>query len=377
MAPGGVVSVLGQSWCGKNNKAGSPTVPPGGEFPVPTTSDVPLLALRCGPAIFGTEPISDTSNNLSVTVCVNGEILASGTVPLNATKHPLSFSLSALQPGSKAYIISCQRFHLHTTPPWAHLSEKPVDIGSVTKMDMCTGVLLANLLTAVMMGPTGRHSRLTPTPSLISWRRTYWLNLIHIVPPFPPFGNLTVLEEVLDEMQRVGLYLMYDMRGQASESDNNATAPHAYFRTYMNDTSITGQRHTFLVRLRVPSSLLGPARVTKAVPDCCDFRAGKCAGPVISQERGGGCSFGNPQGSSLVKPPPTTVLVLVQEAASLLAFNSLLVRVPTTASAPLDAVISTPANVLVPSVALEGDGGFGFGDAQPNDNAARRPHGQP
>jgi hypothetical protein len=28
---------------------------------------------------------------------------------------------------------------------------------------------------------------------------------------------------------------------------------------------------------------------------CCGFRSGKCAGPVVAQERDGGCGFGNAQ----------------------------------------------------------------------------------
>ncbi|KAH6612725.1 hypothetical protein C7974DRAFT_437990 [Boeremia exigua] len=27
---------------------------------------------------------------------------------------------------------------------------------------------------------------------------------------------------------------------------------------------------------------------------CCGFKSGKCAGPVVAQERDGGCGFGNP-----------------------------------------------------------------------------------
>jgi hypothetical protein len=30
--------------------------------------------------------------------------------------------------------------------------------------------------------------------------------------PIPSFDNLTALDDVLDEMERVGMYLMYDMR---------------------------------------------------------------------------------------------------------------------------------------------------------------------
>ncbi|KAK7026408.1 hypothetical protein VNI00_015643 [Paramarasmius palmivorus] len=261
---GGFGLVLGQTWCGKNYMASSPVVPPGGEFPIPETSDVPLLALRCGqavkpylpeditptddssfvsilvdtPVVFskitGAEPISDTSSDLSVTVIVDGETLTSGTVPLNATKHPLTFSLSSLEPRTEAYAISCQasvggQNFTHDTI-LTYLPEKPTDIGSVTKMDMRTGALLARPAD----GSDGPYERVLPIGfytqfdnflaknlSAIKVLKDQGFNIIH---PVPSFENMTALDEVLDEMQRVGLYLMYDMRG-----------------TYMNDTSVTEQ----------------------------------------------------------------------------------------------------------------------------------------
>ena len=30
--------------------------------------------------------------------------------------------------------------------------------------------------------------------------------------PIPPFSNLTALSEVVERMEKVGIYLMYDMR---------------------------------------------------------------------------------------------------------------------------------------------------------------------
>ncbi|KAI3614836.1 hypothetical protein WG66_003340 [Moniliophthora roreri] len=263
-AAGGVGSVLGQTWCNKNYMVSQPIVPPGGEFPIPDISDVPLLALRCGPAvkpylpedtiatddksfvsilvdtpvvfskILGAEPISDTSSDLSITVAVNGETLTSGTVPLNATKHPLSFSLSSLEPRTEAYAISCttsvggQTFtHSNTL---TYLPEKPADIGSVTKMDMRTGALLAKPAD----GSDGPYERVLPIGFYTQFDSFLAKNLSAIkvlkdqgepqIHPVPSFENATALEEVLDEMQRVGLYLMYDMRG-----------------TYMNDTSVTTQ----------------------------------------------------------------------------------------------------------------------------------------
>jgi len=46
----------------------------------------------------------------------------------------------------------------------------------------------------------------------------------HQIHPVPAFSNMTLLEQVVDRMQEVGMYLMYDMRW-----------------TYMNSTSVTEQ----------------------------------------------------------------------------------------------------------------------------------------
>ena len=152
----------------------------GGQFPIAATSSTPLLALRCAPAIrpylaedattlssldmailidatvtsqqiFNAAPISLSSLNatgvLNVSVSVDGKELTSGTVPLNATKHALSFSLSSLQPRVEAYTITCsasfssQRYQ--ATGSLTYLPDPPSSIGSVTKMDLRTGALLA------------------------------------------------------------------------------------------------------------------------------------------------------------------------------------------------------------------------------------------
>ena len=148
----------------------------GGKFPIPATSPTSLLALRCAPAIrpylaedattlspqdmailidapvtfqqiSNAAPISNTSGVLSVSVSVDGKSLASGTVPLNATKHALSFSLSSLTPRVEAYTITCsatfssQKYQ--TTGSLTYLPDPPASIGSVTKMDLRTGAVLA------------------------------------------------------------------------------------------------------------------------------------------------------------------------------------------------------------------------------------------
>lgn len=151
----------------------------GGQFPIPATSSSPLLAFRCAPAlrpylpddINTADPSSvsilvDTSvvfsritnaasitlpsganSGLAVTVTIDGQQVASGDVALNTTKNALHFSLSSLQPRKAAYSISCtgtlgsQVFH--ATGALTYLPTPPVGIGSVTKMDLRTGVLLA------------------------------------------------------------------------------------------------------------------------------------------------------------------------------------------------------------------------------------------
>lgn len=146
----------------------------GGQSPIPATSKAPLLAFRCTqairpylpgdktdgprPAILidtpivyshidNAEPISTHQDALDVKVFVDKLLLAQGTVPLNAAKYELPFSLADLEPSSKAYKLSCiataesQRFEASSL--LTYLPDPPPSIGSVTKMDLRTGALLA------------------------------------------------------------------------------------------------------------------------------------------------------------------------------------------------------------------------------------------
>ncbi|PBK85663.1 hypothetical protein ARMGADRAFT_1169415 [Armillaria gallica] len=269
--------VSAQTWCNKNYMSTEPIVFPGGQFPVPERSATPLLALRCGQAIrpylpedrdgidddptaisilvdtpitysliTGASHFTDTlSTTLKVTVSAEGKTLASGRVPINASKHALSLSLSALTPRTEAYNISCvgetesgERFA--TTSLLSYLPTPPRGIGSVTKMDMRTGGLLARPAhkdgAYERVFPIGFYTQfdsyLAVNLSAIGILKEQGFNIIH---PVPTFSNLTALDEVLDEMERVGLYLMYDMRA-----------------TYMNSTSVTEQVN----RIKSRSNLL-------------------------------------------------------------------------------------------------------------------------
>ncbi|KAH9476841.1 hypothetical protein JR316_0010757 [Psilocybe cubensis] len=263
-----VLGVSAQTWCGKHYMASSPIVPPGGLFPIPAVSKTPLLALRCSPAIrpyleedansdsddvailidtpvtfseiANAAPISLphlndlTSTSLSVTVTVDGKKLASGNVPLNATKHALPFKLSALKPQTKAFNISCtatlQSQKFEASGSLSFLPPPPADIGSVTKMDLRTGAVLARPATGepgpfAPVFPIGFYTDfggyLVNDFTIPSQLKAQGFTVVH---PIPSFDNLTALDIVLDKMQEAGLYLMYDMR-----------------LDYMNATAVTEQ----------------------------------------------------------------------------------------------------------------------------------------
>lgn len=151
---------------------------PGGQFPIPAATNSPLLSFRCTPAIRpylpsdvssssqwsaksilidtpvrfsqipGVSPITfQGGDQLSVTVSLNGTNIASGSVPLNATNHALSFNLGSLSPNTQPHTLTCtatlgnQTFN--TTSALTFLPEAPSSIGSVTKMDLRTGAMLA------------------------------------------------------------------------------------------------------------------------------------------------------------------------------------------------------------------------------------------
>jgi hypothetical protein len=266
--------VNAQTWCGKNYMITEPVTNPGGQFPQSQIFTSPHIALRCGPAvkpylpddvnshssdptfvsilvdtpvtftnISGATPFSQSegsnlnasSSHLSVQVLLDGKPLTSGTVPLNASKHALEFSLSSLEPRTKAYELTCLgSFNgdnvVNGTSLLTYLPSKPADIGGVTKIDIRSGALLARPPTGEdgpyeRVFPVGFYTQydpyLTQNLSVLALLKEQGFTVVH---PVPDFDNITVLDEVLDKMQEVGLWLMYDMRN-----------------TYQNTTSVTEQ----------------------------------------------------------------------------------------------------------------------------------------
>ncbi|KAJ9497085.1 hypothetical protein LTR99_003829 [Exophiala xenobiotica] len=139
---------------------------------------------------------------------------------------------------------------------------------------------------------------------------------------------------------------------------------------------------------------------------CCGFNSGKCAGPVVAQERDGGCGFGNPTpnanaamaltGGAPVATSPATAAAPATTAAAGAASAA------NGASAAVNSNLAGSANVgngagkqfitgqclsdadcasgccgfntglcAGAVIAQTRDGGCGFGDTSPNSNAAQ------
>ncbi|KAF9497331.1 hypothetical protein BDN71DRAFT_1429520 [Pleurotus eryngii] len=318
-----------QTWCNKNYMSTSPIVPPGGQFPVPPSSATPFLSLRCAPAIRpylpadvdsrdefaanailidtpvrfaqlpNSAPITFTSSSaLTVIVAIDGKTIASGIVPLNATKHALSFSLNSLKPQASPYNLSCtanldsspaQTFHAGGALTF--LPNPPAGMGSVTKMDLRTGALLARPANGkggdfAPVFPIGFYTQfdnyLAKNLSVLNELKAqgFTISRSHLqVHPVPTFGSPDALKAVLDRMQEVGLYLMYDMRG-----------------TYMNATSVTAQVNDIKSR---PNMLLwytadepdGTSDPLSATADSYDLITSLDGGPSSSAAKTGGTGY--------------------------------------------------------------------------------------
>ncbi|OBT87406.1 hypothetical protein VE02_04169 [Pseudogymnoascus sp. 03VT05] len=118
---------------------------------------------------------------------------------------------------------------------------------------------------------------------------------------------------------------------------------------------------------------------------CCGFKSGKCAGPVVAQERDGGCGFGDAQpndtaAKALTGGAPVNNGNAASGQAAAAAGTS---AAPAAGSQFITGACTSDADCASaccgfnsgkcagPVVAQERDGGCGFGDAQPNDTAAK------
>lgn len=108
---------------------------------------------------------------------------------------------------------------------------------------------------------------------------------------------------------------------------------------------------------------------------CCGFNSGKCAGPVVAQERDGGCGFGGAQSNADAagtQGAPAANATAGNTGATAGAGSQFI-----TGECSSDADCASgccgfnSGKCAGPVVAQERDGGCGFGDAQPNANAVQ------
>jgi hypothetical protein len=144
----------------------------------------------------------------------------------------------------------------------------------------------------------------------------------------------------------------------------------------------------FLVVGQGTQFITGPCTSDADCADgCCGFNTGKCAGPIVAQEIDGGCGFGNAQpnnnaalallGEATTKSTTTTTAVAAQASTTTSsaseAAGTQFITGPCTSDADCaDGCCGfNTGKCAGPIVAQEVDGGCGFGNAQPNDNAAQ------
>lgn len=252
------------------------SVAPGGKFPIAQNTTSLVLTFRCSqairpflpgdvsaePAILISARVATTAYpdskpwtppagwpgpyetppnyNLTVSVLVDGSVLASGIV--NAVPspddngfagwdHKLPFDLSKLQPRKEHYELDCRGV---MSDGQAFLAKSNLTYlpepssGSVTKMNLQTGALLVQepagqgqFKPIFPIGFYTQFDKYLTNITVLSKIKEEGFNIVH---PIPPFSNLTALDAVLDEMERLGLYLMYDMRW-----------------TYRNDSQVTAE----------------------------------------------------------------------------------------------------------------------------------------
>ena len=138
---------------------------------------------------------------------------------------------------------------------------------------------------------------------------------------------------------------------------------------------------------------------------CCGFNTGLCAGPIVAQERDGGCGFGdaepndtaavaigftgsaptantttsasgNMTANAVMQPSTTLATVVVSSAtgSASSAAGTQFITGPCTSDADCaDSCCGFNTGLCAgPVVAQQRDGGCGFGDAQPNSVAAEK-----
>ncbi|KAK1625462.1 hypothetical protein BDP81DRAFT_327951 [Colletotrichum phormii] len=241
-------------WCGKAYRATNSSFDPGGWFPEPAISSVPLLRLKVRPRLsiyletdaianllidaavsnqvgsplpvgYGSNYTNSTSKSLTVEILFGEDVLATEEVVLGSRDNEVSLPLDSLTPHMVAYNITIRTKldSSHVYEDWTEFPYLPYpeDYGSVSRIDNLYGGLLAQ------RGKDAAWDLIFPYTYYTQWT-LYWndsvdtlnefaamgYNVIHIVPtgslgeiPFP----WDEFEPYLQRADELGLYLRYDV----------------------------------------------------------------------------------------------------------------------------------------------------------------------
>ncbi|KAJ0163733.1 hypothetical protein CTA2_2494 [Colletotrichum tanaceti] len=241
-------------WCGKAYRPTNSSFDPGGWFPEPAISDVPLLRLAARPRLsiyletdatanllvdavvskqvgsplpvdFGHSSSAAASKPLAIEILLGDHVLATEHVALGSRDNEVALALGFLAPRMEAYNITVRTTmdSTHVYEGWTDFSYLPYpeDYGSVARIDNLHGGLLAQ------RGKDAPWDLIFAYTYYTQWT-LYWndsvdtlnefaamgYNVIHIVPtgslgeiPFP----WDEFEPYLERADELGLYLRYDV----------------------------------------------------------------------------------------------------------------------------------------------------------------------
>ncbi|KAF4781637.1 hypothetical protein HER10_EVM0001418 [Colletotrichum scovillei] len=241
-------------WCGKAYRATNSSFDPGGWFPEPAISSVPLLRLKVRPRLsiyletdatasllidaavsnqvgsplpvgYGSNYTNSTSKPLTVEILLGEDVLATEEVALGSRDNEVDLPLDSLTPRMEAYNITIRTKldSSHVYEGWTEFPYLPYpeDYGSVSRIDNLYGGLLAQ------RGKDADWDLIFAYTYYTQWT-LYWndsvdtlnefaamgYNVIHIVPtgslgeiPFP----WDEFEPYLQRADELGLYLRYDV----------------------------------------------------------------------------------------------------------------------------------------------------------------------
>nr|XP_036582582.1 uncharacterized protein CTRU02_07626 [Colletotrichum truncatum]KAF6791286.1 hypothetical protein CTRU02_07626 [Colletotrichum truncatum] len=241
-------------WCGKAYRATNSSFDPGGWFPEPAISQVPLLRLKARPRLsiyletdasahllidaaisnqvgsplpqgFGQSPCTGASKALDIQILNGNNVIATGDIALGSQDNELPLDLGKFTPRMEPYNITVRTAinSSHVYEDWTSFSYLPYpeNYGSVARIDNFYGGLLAQ------RGKGSAWDLIFPYTYYTQWT-LYWnssvdtlnefaamgYNVIHIVPtgslgeiPFP----WEEFEPYIQRADELGLYLRYDV----------------------------------------------------------------------------------------------------------------------------------------------------------------------